>query len=207
MKLRILSISFLFLASVVAALAQQKDPPPQEPLQTPLSTQTQVSDTMYYPDPLTNPADTNFVIPQTLISLNLAGITTDFVNLNFFHALGPSSAVGAFGGLIYRPLGAEIVTGSFVGVAYHVHPGHKALWRFFYGPTLSYHWFRLSSASSSGVAAGGQLGWQWFPYGNIATGLSLGGYYVFGGSGVENGILRRMYGVRPAFSFDLGFAW
>lgn len=149
--------------------------------------------------------------PRNMVVLNPAGLAADYVALSYYHAFSPSHALGVFGGFTYRPLATVTVTGPLAGVAYRYYPGKRALWRFHYGPMLSYNQFHLKLADStpaaSGVGLGAMVGWQWLPDTNFTAGFALGGQWVFGGGDVRDPALARMFKLRPLLAFDIGYAW
>jgi hypothetical protein len=192
-----LTIALMLIGLTVAASAQKTSaPPPPVPANI--------------PDSLSDIDDSLLVIPQNMLAVNLGGTLADYLSADYFRAIGRNDAIGIYGGYIFRPIGAETVRGTLFGAAYRYYPGDRALWRFFVGPLVNYQQFEITgheNLKSSGVSVGGTVGWQWFPYGHLAVGLGVGLQYVFGGGEITNEAMQRMFGIRPAMTFDLGYGW
>jgi hypothetical protein len=148
--------------------------------------------------------------PQNVLIFNPAGIAVDYLSLAYIRAVSSSNALGVFGNFVYRPVGGYLPRGYGGGVIYRHHPGTQALWRFHYSAQLSYlhAWLTANrDVSGDGVGLGVSVGWQWFPVESFAVGFSIGEQYVAPLSDISNDALRRVFGLRPLLSFDVGLAW
>ncbi len=142
-----------------------------------------------------------------------------FYNLNFYHALSPSIAIG--GGVQIPTL--HDIGGFGVKAEMRFYPSEKALRGFYIAPNVSYTAisysysylddngnFTSDNSNGSVGSVGVLLGWQWFPGDEFAIGVGLGVDYYFlsanaGGQYVNFGDYGT--GAAPSLRFDIGYAW
>ena len=193
MKLTAVTILALLLGAVVSLHAQQRPA---------------VLDAKAI-DSLLAIGDTIITPPTHMIVLNPGGIAADYITLSYYQAINGWNGVGVLAGYTYRQIAEATVTGEFGGVSWRYHPGARALWRFHIEPMVFYHRYHLadSNRSASGIAAGGMLGWQWFPAGGVGAGFAIGAEYVIGDRDAAGPVLDRMFGIRPLVAFNIGYAW
>ena len=140
-----------------------------------------------------------------------------FYNLSYYHSLGNNLAFG---------IGAQMPTTSLVGGAgvsgeIRFYPSKKSLRGFYVAPNISYNHltssdvynfdYSRSNATRDAYSLGVLLGWQWFPGDDFAMGLGIGIDRWFH-SGNDNEfdyytIFGSYSGTKPAFRFDIGYAW
>ena len=150
------------------------------------------------------------VVPENTILVNLGGLTLDYLNVSYYHALGGHHALGAYIGYLYHPVGGENLTGYGVGLAYRYYPAGKSLARFYYSPIIGLQrgeGERIGREDAVGVLLSGMMGWQWYLEKHFAVGLGFGGRVILGGRDEEDPVVRDAFGASPVITLDLGYGW
>jgi hypothetical protein len=149
------------------------------------------------------------VIPKNAVMVNLGGLALDYLNLSYYRALNDHSALGAYFGYLYHPVGNERITGYGYGLAYRYFPAGKAISRFYYSPIVG---IQMADALegrhplTTGVLLSGLVGWQWFPEQVFAVGLAVGARVIVG-RGALDPVVSNAFGASPIITLDLGYGW
>lgn len=149
------------------------------------------------------------VIPRNAVMINLGGLTLDYLNMSYYHALDSTNALGVYAGYLYHLVGNERITGYGFGVAYRYYPARRAISRFYYSPIIGIQRGDVVDEDRSpgiGVLISGLVGWQWFPEDVFAVGFAVGGRVILGGKN-EDVVIRTAFGASPVITLDLGYGW
>jgi hypothetical protein len=141
-----------------------------------------------------------------------------FYNISYYRAISPHVVVG--GGIqLPTAMGDREITGFGVNLEARFYIGGKPLRGFFMNPifsfnSLSYEMYNWDAPGNTKVkdtpaSLGLMMGWNWYPWEEFATTISIGADYNFSATSEEGllGLGSDKQGVVPAARFTIGYAW